>query len=174
MKEEGAKPFPASIPAPPVLPRGSRSRSGGGRVPRECHALVMASDPPALTAFLPAGRNNSGVTGAAAGQAEGLRCPPGTSGSPRVARPVWVPSWGSGWVQGPRGSSGAPRGWGGAPQGPGAWHGDKATGLGVPRCHQEQPQSPEHLTGMALSPCVTRLWGPGGCQGPLGVTPTRA
>lgn len=81
MKGEGAKPFPRAL-------AGVQRLGGGpvgvarGRVPRGCHALVMATDPAALTAFLPAGRNNPGCNQSAEGQAGRLRCPPGTSGSP--------------------------------------------------------------------------------------------
>lgn len=58
------------------------------RSPPEHHALVMATDPLALMAFLPEGGTIGTVTGAGVGQVEGLRCPPQPLGSP-VSMPTW-------------------------------------------------------------------------------------
>lgn len=58
------------------------------RSPPEHHALVMATDPPALTAFLPEGGTIGAVTRASMGQVEGLRCPPQPLGSP-VSMLTW-------------------------------------------------------------------------------------
>lgn len=151
MKEEGAKPYPTPIPAPPALPKGCR-RLGGvpvplrgvgrGRVPRECHALVMATDPPALTAFLPGGRNNSGRNRSRRGAGREAQVSPRdigvtTSGPSRLgahlglrvhpdgcAAPV-----SQGRIQGALDLQG---GWGAVPkvEGPGIWHRNKSKRAG--------------------------------------------
>lgn len=69
-------------PHPSCPPRGVQTAGGAAagvgcsHVPREHHALVMATNPPALTPFLPAGRNNPVCNRSRSG----LRCPPGPRG----------------------------------------------------------------------------------------------
>ena len=103
MKRRGSKTLPQPGSVPLGLPEGCRRFRGGpaplrgvrrSRLPPEHHALVMATDPPALTAFLPARRNNSGRNRSRRGAGgAGSGVPRGPQGHRKW--PVSVPAWGS-------------------------------------------------------------------------------